>query len=51
MGQPTLNNVAALNQDYYTQTLQALIECIEVLPGAGLLRAETAGDRESAAHG
>jgi HK97 family phage portal protein len=36
MGQPTLNNIAALNQDYYTQTLQALIECLEVLLDEGL---------------
>jgi HK97 family phage portal protein len=31
LGQPTLNNIAALNQDYYTQTLQALIESVELL--------------------
>jgi HK97 family phage portal protein len=36
MGQPTLNNINALNQDYYTQTLQALIESIEVLLDEGL---------------
>jgi len=36
MGQPTLNNIAALNQDYYTQTLQALIESLELLLDEGL---------------
>lgn len=36
MGQPTLNNIVALNQDYYSQTLQSLIECIEVLLDEGL---------------
>ena len=36
LAQPTFNNVATLNQDYYTQTLQVLIECIEVLLDEGL---------------
>lgn len=36
MGQPTLNNIAALNQDYYSQTLQSLIECVELLLDEGL---------------
>ena len=36
MGQPTLNNVAALNLDYYAQTLQTLIESIELLLDEGL---------------
>ena len=36
MGQPTLNNIIALNQDYYTQTLQKLIEDIELLLDEGL---------------
>lgn len=36
MGQPTLNNIGALNQDYYTQTLQSLIESIELLLDEGL---------------
>lgn len=36
MGQPTLNNIGALNQDYYTQTLQALIEDVELLLDEGL---------------
>jgi HK97 family phage portal protein len=35
-GQPTLNNITALNQDYYTQTLQKLIEDIELLLDEGL---------------
>jgi HK97 family phage portal protein len=33
---PTVNNAAALNQDYYTQTLQAYIEAIELLLEEGL---------------
>lgn len=33
---PTFNNVSALNQDYYTQTLQSHIEGIEVLLEEGL---------------
>jgi HK97 family phage portal protein len=36
LAQPTLTNVAALNQDYYTQTLQNLIEAIELLLNEGL---------------
>lgn len=36
MGQPTLNNIGALNQDYYTQTLQTLIESVELLLDEGL---------------
>jgi HK97 family phage portal protein len=36
MGQPTLNNIGALNQDYYTQTLQTHIEAIELLLDEGL---------------
>lgn len=36
MGEPTLNNIGALNQDYYTQTLQALIEDVELLLDEGL---------------
>jgi HK97 family phage portal protein len=36
MGQPTLNNIGALNQDYYTQTLQKLIEDVELLLDEGL---------------
>lgn len=35
-GQPTLNNIVALNQDYYTQTLQTLIEAMECLLDEGL---------------
>ena len=34
--QPTYNNIAALNQDYYTQTLQSLIESLELLLDEGL---------------
>jgi HK97 family phage portal protein len=34
--QPTFNNIAALNQDYYSQTLQKLIEDIELLLDEGL---------------
>ncbi len=33
---PTFNNVAAMNQDYYSQTLQTHIEAIEVLLDEGL---------------
>ena len=33
---PTFNNVAAMNQDYYAQTLQTHIEAIEVLLDEGL---------------
>jgi len=36
MGQPTLSNIGALNQDYYTQTLQTMIESIELLLDEGL---------------
>lgn len=36
MGQPTLNNIAALNQDYYNQCLQKLIEDVELLLDEGL---------------
>jgi HK97 family phage portal protein len=36
MGQPTLNNIGALNQDYYTQCLQSLIESLELLLDEGL---------------
>ncbi len=36
MGQPTLNNIGALNQDYYTQCLQSLIESVELLLDEGL---------------
>lgn len=36
MGQPTLNNITALNQDYYSQTLQKLIEDVELLLDEGL---------------
>lgn len=36
MGQPTLNNVAALNQDYYSQCLQTHIESIELLEDEAL---------------
>lgn len=36
LGQPTLNNIGALNQDYYTQTLQTLIESVELLLDEGL---------------
>lgn len=36
MGQPTLNNIVALNQDYYTQTLQSFIESLELLLDEGL---------------
>jgi HK97 family phage portal protein len=43
MGQPTLNNIGALNQDYYTQTLQSLIESIELLLDEGLYLPETIG--------
>lgn len=43
MGQPTLNNIVALNQDYYTQTLQALIESLELLLDEGLALPSTLG--------
>ncbi len=33
---PTHNNIGALNQDYYSQTLQSLIEAIEALLDDGL---------------
>lgn len=33
---PTFNNISALNQDYYAQTLQHMIEAIEVLLDEGL---------------
>jgi HK97 family phage portal protein len=33
---PTFNNIGAFNQDYYSQTLQALIESIELLLDEGL---------------
>lgn len=33
---PTYNNIGALNQDYYSQTLQELIEAMEVLLDEGL---------------
>lgn len=33
---PTFNNVASMNQDYYSQTLQTHIEAIEVLLDEGL---------------
>ena len=33
---PTFNNISALNQDYYAQTLQHMIEGIEVLLDEGL---------------
>lgn len=33
---PTFNNIGALNQDYYTQTLQTLIEAAEALLDDGL---------------
>ena len=36
LGQPTLNNIAALNQDYYNQCLQTLIESVEILLDEGL---------------
>lgn len=36
MGQPTLNNIGALNQDYYSQCLQGLIEALELLLDEGL---------------
>lgn len=36
VGQPTVGNIAQMNQDYYSQTLQNLIECIEVLLDEGL---------------
>jgi HK97 family phage portal protein len=36
MGQPTLNNIAALNQDYYNLTLRKPIEDIELLLDEGL---------------
>lgn len=35
-GNPTFTNVGAMNQDYYTQTLQSLIESIELLLDEGL---------------
>lgn len=43
LGQPTLNNIGALNQDYYTQTLQSLIECVELLLDEGLKLPPTLG--------
>jgi HK97 family phage portal protein len=43
MGQPTLNNIAALNQDYYTQCLQSLIEALELLLDEGLALPTTIG--------
>jgi len=36
IGQPTLNNIAALNQDYYAQCLQKIIEDAEALLDEGL---------------
>lgn len=41
---PSFNNIGALNQDYYAQTLQIRIESIEVLldEGLGLIAAKTA---------
>ena len=36
LAQPTLNNIAALNQDYYNQCLQTLIEAVEILLDEGL---------------
>jgi HK97 family phage portal protein len=38
---PSYNNIGALNQQYYAQTLQVLIECVELLldEGLGLLNA------------
>lgn len=36
MGEPTLNNVAALNQDYYNQCIQSHLEAIELLLDEGL---------------
>jgi HK97 family phage portal protein len=36
LSEPTLTNIGALNQDYYSQTLQIHIESIELLLGEGL---------------
>jgi HK97 family phage portal protein len=38
---PTYNNMSALNQSYYNDTLQELIECIELLLDEGLEMPET----------
>lgn len=43
LAQPTFTNISAMNQDYYTQTLQVLIECIEVLLDEGLALPPTLG--------
>lgn len=43
MGQPTLNNIGALNQDYYTQCLQGLIEALELLLDEGLQLVDVPG--------
>jgi HK97 family phage portal protein len=40
---PTFNNIATLNQDYYSQTLHALIECLELLLDEGLALPPTLG--------
>jgi HK97 family phage portal protein len=36
VGQPTVGNIAQMNQDYYSQTLQNMIESIEALLDDGL---------------
>lgn len=36
LGQPSLNTIGALNQEYYTQTLQTMIESVELLLDEGL---------------
>lgn len=41
--QPTFNNISVLNQDYYSQALHALIECLELLLDEGLALPPTLG--------
>lgn len=43
IGQPTLNNIAALNQDYYSQCLQLHIESLELLLDEGLGLTQVSG--------
>ena len=43
IGQPTFNNVQALNVEYYSQCLQVLIESIELCLDEGLATGETLG--------
>jgi len=43
MGQPTLNNIAALNQDYYNQCIQIHLEAMELLLDEGLRLVDVPG--------